>query len=280
MPVRSSAPDMSPATYCFPLSIQTVLPEDYRQDESFKKNLRALQEFGFYGVELNMAHPDRVDLSDVRAFLREFNLELTMFASGLTAKTHQLSLSSADPEVRARSVKTCRELIDFVAGTGAGIIIGFLKGTAGQEREKAKDQFLASLSQISPPAAEKQVRILIEATNRYESAVANSLADAVELIAGLNNLFLRILPDTFHINIEEADPFGALAQYARHYDSIHLSDNNRYFPGLGAIRFGEYLQFLKSRNYQGGLAIEGNLKHSFTEDLTISMNYLIPLLSK
>jgi sugar phosphate isomerase/epimerase len=270
---------MKTQRYCFPLGIQTVLPEKYREDEEFRNNMKTLQEFGFSGVELNMAHPDKVDLADVISFLKEFDLELTMFASGLTAKTYNLSLSSADAETRQRSVKKCQEMIDFVAGTEMGIIVGFLKGGAVPDIPKAKACFAESIQQISPYAADKKVPILIEATNRYESAVSNSLEDAVEFIKDLQNPFMRILPDTYHMNIEEADGFGALAKYAEYYDSFHISDNNRFFPGFGAIKFGEFIQFLKARNYQGSLAIEGNIKASFIEDVKVSMEYLNPLLS-
>ena len=265
--------------YCFPLSIQTILPENYREDAEFRKNLQTLQEFGFYGIELNMTYPEKVDLADMQRFLQEFDLKFTMLASGLMAKTHQLSLSSSDPDVHRKSVEKCHQLIDFVQGSGAGIILGFLKGAAGQDRLQAQDRFHAALQQISSYTKEKQVPILVEATNRYESSVANTLAEAVALIRDLDNPFLRILPDTFHINIEEANGFDALTRYAAYYDSIHLSDNNRYFPGLGAIKFAELIQFLKTRNYTGGLAIEGNIKTSFVADVTVSMGYLAPLLS-
>jgi sugar phosphate isomerase/epimerase len=270
---------MTTSKYCFPLGIQTVLPEKYRDDDDFRKNLETLQQFGFSGVELNMAHPDNVDLADVISFLKEFDLGLTMFASGLTAKTYNLSLSSDDAETRQRSVKKCQEMIDFVEGTDAGIIIGFLKGGPVQDIRQARERFSESLQQISPYAAEKKVKIIVEATNRYESSVSNSLEDAVELIKDLNNPFLRILPDTYHMNIEEADGFAALTQYAEYYDSLHISDNNRFFPGFGAIKFEEFIQFLKARNYQISLAIEGNIKASFIEDVNVSMEYLMPLLS-
>jgi D-psicose/D-tagatose/L-ribulose 3-epimerase len=270
---------MNAVTYCFPLSIQTVLPDKYREDEGFKRNLKTLQDFGFDGVELNIAHPDRVDLADVMALLKEFNLKLTRFASGLTAKTYHLSLSSYDPGIRHRSVKKCQEMINFMEGADAGIIIGFLKGPAVQNVGRARKRFVESLQQISQYAALKKVRILVEATNRYESAVANSLEETVELIQDLQNPFIRILPDTFHMNIEESDGFAALRKYAAYYESIHISDNTRYFPGFGAIKFDELIRFLKTYNYQGGLAIEGNIKRGFIEDVKTSMEYLIPLLS-
>jgi sugar phosphate isomerase/epimerase len=270
---------MNTHTFNFPLSIQTVLPENYRENKEFQDNLRTLQHVGFYGVELNIARFDKTNFADIQDFLQEFDLTMTMFASGLTAKTEQLSLSSEDPAVRKRSVRRCQDMIDFVEGTGAGIIVGFLKGGVTQQKQHASDHFKETLQAISPYAADKQVKILIEATNRYESSVANSLEESAELIKDLDHQFMRILPDTFHINIEEADGFKALQTYSALYDSIHISDNNRFFPGFGAIKFEELFQFLKSQQFSGSLAIEGNIKESFVKDVTVSINYLKPLLS-
>ncbi|MCP4398454.1 MAG: sugar phosphate isomerase/epimerase [bacterium] len=264
--------------YRFPMAIQTVLPENYREDEQCQQHMRTLQDLGFSGVELNMAHPDKFDLVDVSRFLDEFNLRLTMFASGLTAKTYGLSLSSAERDIRQSAVKKCREIIDFVAGTDAGIILGFFKGGPVPNIQAARARFRESIEQLSPHAQEKEVRLIVEATNRYETSVANSLEDTVELIEDLRNPFLRILPDTFHMNIEEADSFAALTKYADYYDSFHISDNNRYFPGFGAINFHDVINFLQEQEYTGCLAIEGNIKTSFSDDVNRSMEYLKPFL--
>lgn len=262
----------------FPLAIQTVLPENYRENAEFRRSMRTLQALGFTGVELNMTHPDRFDRDDVVSFLQDFDLKLTMFASGLTAKTYGLSLSSADHAMRQQAFDTCRAIIDFVAGTGAGIIFGFFKGGPVLDAPEASARFRDSISQLVPQAQEKQVKLLVEATNRYESAVANSLEEAVDLIRDLRNPYVRILPDTFHMNIEEADTFAALTHYAEYYDSVHISDNNRYFPGFGAIRFQEVIDHLKAQGFTGGLAIEGNIRNNFVDDATRSMAYLAPLL--
>ncbi len=270
---------MKTSAFRFPLAIQTVLPENYRDDAEFQQHMRTLQELGFSGVELNMAHPDHFDCDDVVSFLQDFDLKLTMFASGLTAKTYALSLSSATPRIRRSAIDKCREIIDFVAGTGAGIIFGFFKGGAVPDIQDARARFRDSISLLAPQAQEKQVKLLIEATNRYESSVANSLEDTVELIRDLQNPYLRILPDTYHMNIEEADQFAALTKYADFYDSIHVSDNTRFFPGFGAIRFQEIMNHLNTQGYTGSLAIEGNIKDNFIDDVKRSMAYLAPLVS-
>ena len=71
---------------------------------------------------------------------------------------------------------------------------------------------------------------------------------------------------------------GSLTKHRALYDSLHISDNNRFFPGLGAIDFFAILRFLKESGYTGGIAIEGNLQHSFQADLKASMSVLRPML--
>ena len=266
---------MAKNDYPFPLAVQTVLPPDYRNSSSFENELRVLQNLGFYGVELNIARPEQADIVDVRRFLDQFGLRLTMFASGLTAKTDNLSLSSADARIWEKSIDRCEALIDFVAGEETGMIIGFLKGGPSHDTRLAHSRFSAALQRIAPYSEKKKVRILVEATNRYESAVANDLGGTAELVKSLDSEYVKILPDTFHMNIEEAQGIvAALTKWAGTYDSFHISDNNRFFPGFGAIDFAGIFTALKDIGYQGTMAIEGNIQDSFSEDIKASAAYL------
>ncbi len=266
--------------FLFPLSIQISLPGSYRSDESFRDRLSLLQEYGFSGVELNVEEPEEINPQGLKAFLLEYGLRLTMFASGAAAKAFDLSLSHANADIRADSVRRCIEFIDFAAEFEAGVIVGFLKGGVSSDLVKARDCFKDSIGRLESMLKVKSVPLLIEATNRYESAVANSLDDAVELICDFHNPFLRILPDTFHMNIEENNMLDALEKHKDYYNALHISDNNRLFPGLGGIDFPSLFQYMKKKGYSGGIAIEGNIKHSFETDIKASMAYLIPLLQQ
>lgn len=268
---------MKSTTDRFPLCIQTALPQNYRENQRFISDLRVLRELGFYGVELNITDPEQADFADIRAFLGEYDLRFTNFATGLTAKRHELSLSSADSSVRQRSIAHCKGMIDQVSGSVDGIIVGFLKGPAVNDADEARKRFADALAAIAPHAQTSCVRVLVEATNRYESSVANSLEETAGLIRELDNPFVRLLPDTFHMNIEEADAPSALKTCAGLYDSVHVSDNNRYFPGFGALRFDEIITTLKDIGFEGTLGIEGNIKNSFSEDVRASAAFLAPL---
>lgn len=256
------------------LSVQTTLPENYRSDKSFQQALEKLEQLGFYGLELNIAQPENERLESVVKFLDNYHLKLTSFASGLTAKTYGLSLSDKDEDIRARSVGKITRIIDFLSGSEIGIILGFFKGPKVEYPQIALDQFGRSLDELLPAAESGKIPLVVEATNRYESSIANSLEDAVRLVDPRQSSYLKILPDTFHMNIEEQDMYASLEEYLKYYDNVHLSDNNRYFPGYGALDFSKILRHLSSLGYSGGFALEGNLKAGLTEDSELAMNML------
>jgi sugar phosphate isomerase/epimerase len=260
------------------LSVQTTLPEDYASNGEFQRELENLQKEGFYGVELNIARPEEVALEKILDHLERYGLKFTHFASGLTAKTYGLNLSSSDEALRRRSVEKGRDIVRYLGGSSIGIILGFFKGPRSDDPTQAKRQFRSSLEDLLPLAEQEKIPLVVEATNRYESSVANTLGEAAEFVRSLDSEMLKILPDTFHMNIEERNMREALTDFAGLYDNVHLSDNNRFFPGYGAIDFASVLDHLASLGYSGGFALEGNIKESFTRDCSVSMklikNYL------
>ena len=71
--------------------------------------------------------------------------------------------------------------------------------------------------------------------------------------------------------------FAALKRGIRvkdYFKTIHISDNNRHFPGLGCLNFHELVRFLMAIDFQGTLTIEGNVKNDFESDLELSAQYL------
>jgi sugar phosphate isomerase/epimerase len=260
-----------------PLSFQTALPDDYSRNKGFGSLLGLLRDLGFWGVELNLGDPQEHDFGEVRGFLGQFGLEFSMLATGLTARRLELSLSHPLEAERKRAAMKCREMIEWIGSPGTGVILGLIKGGPAAERDVARRQFALSLSEIVPVARARRVPILVEATNRYETCVANSVADAVGLVAQYGAEFARVLPDTFHMNIEEADLAGALRANREFYQSLHLSDNNRLYPGLGAIDFGKIAACLAEIGYQGRIAIEGNARDDMKADLRATIAYLAPL---
>ena len=257
------------SVYTFPLCIQLSVPLSIN-DPAFKAVLALLSERSFYGVELNLTDFENITPKEVLAVLRPFNLRLTMIASGGWAKKNHVSLSQPDEKERNRSVCQVKKVISYAGELGSGVIFGFAKGEASIPKAQAVESFGKSMDELSDFSRQHNVTLLIEATNHYEAPVANTLSQAAEF-AGYS---VNILPDTYHMNIEEADWRAALRKYSGLYKSIHISDNNRYFPGFGGINFREVFSFLKEIDYRGLVSVEGNVFDNLHSDIIKTSEYL------
>ena len=78
------------------------------------------------------------------------------------------------------------------------------------------------------------MRIGIEPLNRYETSVVNTVEQTLEMITGLPSV-VGLMIDTYHLNIEEANPYAALAALCASATVL----------GLGSVRL--VVRVLRSR---------------------------------
>ena len=263
----------------FALGIQLTLPEGFAKDGGFADILSVLAENRFSELELNIVEPDRVDPADLAAYLQGFGFSLTRLATGAEAKRLGLSLSAEDAALRESSVARCADLIRYASRFPAEVIIGFLKGAPVGDSEAARARFRESLAGIVKALGRSPCPVLIEATNRRETPIANTMRDAAELILPFSGFGFLILGDTYHMRIEGEDIPDSLEHYLPLYHSFHISDDNRLFPGLGSIDFTPIIRKLRDIGYRGSLVIEGGNRGSLIADLRESIRYLRKTLS-
>jgi sugar phosphate isomerase/epimerase len=259
--------------YVFPLGVQLAMPSRL-DDPDFLALLDMLTRLGFHGIELNIVDFDSLPPEAYLEPLAKRGLRLLMIATGACAKKMNLSLSSPDQLVRERTVREMEKCLALASELGAGVICGFIKGMAGQDRGQALEYLRESLTRLDPIARQLRTPILVEATNHYEATLANTLLGTAKILGNFDNPYFHILPDTYHMNIEEASPLAALVAQAGRYVSIHISDNNRRFPGFGALDFRPILAILRELRFSGFMAIEGRAGRDVLEDLAASARHL------
>ncbi len=259
--------------YGFPLCIQLTLPKRFWEDRDFAETMELLGDYGFYGVELNIIDFMYTDPVKLKCFLERFGLRLTMVATGVFAKKNKLSLSSPDESVRKQTVDAFGQIVPFAEALDAGIICGFIKGGGEEEPDMARRKLKQSVDELKERFGNSSSCIYLEATNHYEATMVNRVSDGVDFL-GEDVKNMRILPDTYHMNIEESSMPAVMVGYGSYYSNINISDNNRYYPGFGAIDFYSVLSVLKGMNYQGTMAIEGRNLYGPREDIIQTCRYL------
>lgn len=123
-----------------------------------------------------------------------------------------------------------------------------------------RDILLAALTELGEHAAGEGVKILLEPLNRYEDHMINQLGQAVDLVRTIDLDSVRIVADSYHMNIEEDDPPAALLAAADVLDHVQVSDSNRLQPGAGHLDWPAFLGALDAIGYRGDLALECRLR--------------------
>lgn len=123
-----------------------------------------------------------------------------------------------------------------------------------------RDILLAALTELGEHAAGEGVKILLEPLNRYEDHMINQLGQAVDLVRTIGLDSVRIVADSYHMNIEEDDPPAALFAAADVLDHVQVSDSNRLQPGAGHLDWPAFLGALDAIGYRGDLALECRLR--------------------
>src|SRR5690606_29018785 len=109
---------------------------------------------------------------------------------------------------------------------------------------------------IGDHAAARGVTIGLEALNRFECYLVNTMDDLAAHLDEIGHPNIKAMYDTFHCNIEETDPIGAFTRHLGHIVHVHISENDRGVPGRGNIPWPETFSAIRRSGYDGWLTIE------------------------
>lgn len=222
--------------------------------------LQTLAEAGFARVELSVRFTEDIDTQWLRNILQSLNLSISALATGQGCIHDRLCLSTTDPELKTRAIQRMKDIIDLAAEFEAPVILGGVRGRfsgKAQEMEAQRHSALEAIQLLASYANEKAVILLLEPINRYETNFINTVAEGLALIEELGNPEnVLLVPDTFHMNIEEADIPTALRLAGSRLGYIHFADSNRLAPGQGHIDFKVIMETLMQIGYHGSISAE------------------------
>ena len=125
-----------------------------------------------------------------------------------------------------------------------------------QTRSETERLFIDTAARLCDIAAEHDVTIVIEPVNRYEINFVNSVDEGAAIVQDVQRDNIGLMPDVFHMNIEDAKIGETLFRYKELIKYIHFADSNRWAPGQGHLNFDEIFEALKKAQFDGWAAIE------------------------
>lgn len=228
-------------------------PGSYSEFEDFIGDLACLKQAGYDAVELQIPDPALFDEDRVRRSLDDFGFNLCAFQTGTTYGTRGNNLSTANDAVRERTTQLLRSFVELAARWKSVIVFGSLQGRLSDEpdREAGSRRIRESIQQIGAHATQRGVTLAFEPVNHGEIGFHNTIAEVAALVRGVNQPGVRMMIDTFHMNIEEKEPAGPLDSIGDLLAHVHLSETNRAQLGAGHWPLRPFLGQLSKIHYQG-----------------------------
>lgn len=225
----------------------------------FETAIAKAADSGYQGVELALRSADEVDPDQLSTWLSRHRMRVSCLSTGQVRAVSGLTLSDPDETVRRRTVGTLAGLVRLARDFGGLVNIGRVRGDLPADpagRGVAEERFLDGLREVCDVAAEAGVGILLEPVNRYETNFLNRVDEAAAMAERAGRANLQLMPDTFHMNIEDADLGDTLARHGRLIGYVHLADSNRRAPGQGHLDFEAVFRGLARAGYAGWAAAE------------------------
>lgn len=100
------------------------------------------------------------------------------------------------------------------------------------------------------------VVLMAEVVNRFEHFLLNSAEEACRFVKEIDKDNVRVMLDTFHMNIEEDFLGEAIRSTGDLLGHFHIGECNRKVPGQGHMPWDEIGQALRDIHYQGDVVME------------------------
>jgi sugar phosphate isomerase/epimerase len=227
---------------------------------SLEQGLEQASALGFNYVELSIRAVDDVQPQELNQKLAALNLKISALATGQACLFDCLCLGSDNDTKRENAVAHFKAITQLAKDIHSeAVIIGGIRGLLAGEGETKAENYAKGVAAIRTCAEWTDalgVQLLIEPINRYEMNWILTAQQGLEFLQDVGVDSVKLLLDTFHMNIEEVDTLAALEQAGERLGYVHFADNIRQAPGTGQIDFDAILKKLEEMDYRGPVVAE------------------------
>jgi len=241
--------------------------------------LDRLKQIGYDGVECLIGSPDERAYQRLGDHAEAIGLEVTtVFVLG-----KEENPVSPSKTTRAKSLERLKWGIDRAEAMQAKLIAGPFHSAHGvfAQHAPAEEEYQWSseiLHAAGEYAANAGVVLALEAVNRFECYLCNTMQQLNKLVQAAAHPNVQAMYDSHHANIEEKKVTDAIQTIAPVLAHVHISENDRGTPGEGHVQWEETFTALASVNYSGWLTIEAFSRNDpdFANAINVWREYSAP----
>ena len=214
---------------------------------------------GYSAIELHVRDPKRYNTDEINKITTDFGLSVCAVANGMEYTVNGLSLIDENKNRREAAVARIFEHVNFAAALNAKLIVGIMRGNVprGGSAGHCLETFAEVLVRICEYAAKMKTEVVLESILRYINNYLCSVKETMDFITSINKPNLSLHIDTHSMAIEERSMRESILYcMGKPLGYVHYSDNNRCYPGGGALDFREITNTLMRIGYRGFITAE------------------------
>ena len=225
------------------------------------------KKWGFDSVEIAIEDPAHIDPAHVRRELDRHGLVCGSVCACLgperdlrgTPEQQDTGLGYLMALINQMVVLDCPSLIGPVYSA-----VGRADAVPSHEYRRQWKTVVKNLKLLCEFAEIQSRQVCLEPLNRFETDFISTCDQGLKMINDVNSPALKLLLDTFHMNIEEKHQGDAIRRAGRHLGHLHACGSDRGTPGNDHIDWPGIAATLRDIRYDGDLVIE-----SFTPDVKV-----------
>lgn len=233
----------------------------------YLKYVEKVKRLGFDILEISCAGLKDVPDEEIRK-LKEcadaYQIELT---GGYGPKFSE-NIASPNPEIVANAFRFWEDTFPVLNRLGIRLVGGGLysywpadySGTVDKEGDLTRS--IDNMKKLAALAAEYDITLGMEVLNRHEGYLINSARECLDYVNAVGADNVKIMLDTYHMNMEEDDFVEAILTAGSKLGHFHVGENNRKLPGQGhMIPWEKIGKALKTIGYDGMIVMEPFVIH-------------------
>lgn len=226
-----------------------------------KYYIQKVKKLGFDVLEISCAMLKNIsnqELLEIKKMAADSGITLT---AGYGPNAGE-NLASSNPEIVSNAIAFYTDILKKLEildiHTIGGGIYSYWPVDYSKPIDKAGDwqRSVQNVRTVGKIAEECGVEYCLEVLNRFEGYLLNTCAECKKFVEEVNVPAVKIMLDTFHMNIEEDNMVEAILLAGDKLGHFHVGENNRRLPGKGALPWYEIGAALRKIGYDKNVVME------------------------
>lgn len=227
---------------------------------NYSETAKKISEAGFDIMEVGAGHlleMSAQELDELKAVCGRLGLKTTANIGPPKAK----DVASKDAETRKAGIQFLSDIMEKMNYIGCKKIVGVMytywpSDFSDLDKTALWARGVESVRTLGLTAEKLGIEMCLEVVNRFETTVLNTCEEGIRFCKDVDVSSVKLLLDTFHMNIEEDNIPNAIRGAGKYLGQLHVGEGNRKLPGQGSLPWVEIGKALRDIGFNSSVVME------------------------